>query len=679
MAQRLGQLEEMMARLVERIMPESKSSPGKAGSQSGERRKSTTPSESEDGGLPQTLESLEASVIEDTPVGLLLGLRAMNTSSGSPSDALTPESGQTSAPAGVPPVKANPPKYEKASKTLHALFPAQQDIDIIVNTTPGAFFIMSQFFCFRDVLEGTAEPSSNMAIIPSITTHPAALARRLLGLSICMQQLPPNFDFQQLQLKASVPRTMVNIIAVVHDLVASNDDIVATAEGLQCLILQGIWHSNAGNLRKAWLSYRRALSFAQLIGIDRGNSQALRFVDAEVPQRISAEHLWYRIVACDRSLSLLLGLPVGSADNTFASDENMVHNTQMERLEKWHTVAAAKIVERNNNKTSQAYAMTQTIDCDLEVAALTLGKEWWQEPAISTEGTTLETIADFLHITLQIHHYDLLLLLHLPFMLRDPTDTRYDYSKVTCARASREVLTRYITFRNLVSGAYSCRHVDYSGLIAAMTLLLTYLRQSPAQPIPSCAQRSEDRKLVEVVRERMQHIAVLNHDKLSQESADIIGQMLPILDSVDGSMNGGDVSECGATAIQCFHLNIPYLGTVNIFPRMNEKTPAEDTGAPGALPTAPLNMYNMNAMPTPASQPSVDGTTSLPDSMDLASFDHSMVHNIMNGMSMEFEPQTQTDVFEFPGLTAEAEDWTFQGVDTTYWSLLNNSAVGESL
>ena len=24
-----------------------------------------------------------------------------------------------------------------------------------------------------------------------------------------------------------------------------------------------------------------------------------------------------------------------------------------------------------------------------------------------------------------------------------------------------------------------------------------------------------------------------------------------------------------------------------------------------------------------------------------------------------------------PGLTADAEDWSFQGIDTTYWSLLN--------
>ncbi len=74
---------------------------------------------------------------------------------------------------------------------------------------------------------------------------------------------------------------MTDIVANVTNLVTSNDDMVGTGEGLQCLILQALWHANAGNIRKAWLSCRRALQFSQLIGLHRGDSRALQFVDGD--------------------------------------------------------------------------------------------------------------------------------------------------------------------------------------------------------------------------------------------------------------------------------------------------------------------------------------------------------------------------------------------------------------
>ncbi|KAH8887936.1 hypothetical protein GQ53DRAFT_826925 [Thozetella sp. PMI_491] len=674
MAQRLGRLEEMMARLVERIIPESSRSPTEAGSSARNRADSPTPSDSDNEDLQHALDGLEASVIDDTPVGLLLGLRNMNSSAGSPSDAVTPESGQTSTSAAKP----NPAKYEKICKSLHALFPSRQDIDIVTTGTPGGFYLMAQFFSFREVLQGLAEPAENVGIVPPITAHPSVLARRLLGLCVCIQQLPPNFPFEKLQLK-SLQRTMSHIVTTVTDLVTSNDDLAATAEGLQSLVLLGLWHSNAGNLRKAWLNHRRALSVGQLVGIDRDNSQTLRYVDIDTKQKPRPEQLWYRIVACDRGLSLLLGLPVGTTDNSFASEEAMRGSTEIEKLERLHAVVSAKLIDRNNNKTSQAYALTQAIDCELGAAERSMGEEWWEEPVFPSPGDGVQfqvQMGEMIRLMRQVGHYDLLVLLHLPFMLRDPTENRYDYSKATCARASREVLKRFIVFRNLISGAYSCRHIDYSALIAAMTLLLSYLRQSPEQPFPSCAQRAQDRKLVEVVRERMEHVAVLNQDKLSRESASIINQMMPILDSIDAAVMGS-VSECGSHAMKYFTLNIPYLGTVNIHPGPSEKGPAADAGTPGILAGASFNTFDPSLMQTSVAEPSTNGTVpAISETMDFTSLSSGFSPNAMNGMFMELEPQPRADVFNFPGLTAEAEDWTFQGVDTTYWSLLNNTNFG---
>ena len=663
-----------MGKLVDKMMPEARQSTPSAADQS--RNFPPSPSmDDDDEEFQQSLDGLEAAVVDDTPVGLLLGMRNMNPNSQSPSDSFTPETAGEAPPASQ--TKSSPPRYEKVSKALHNLFPSQHDVDILVQATPGGNFITSQFYSFRRVIEGTAEPAYNISAIPLESSHPSVLAKRLLQISICMQQVHPTFDLKTLELKASLQRTTHNIVTAVTDLVTSNDDLVATAEGLQCLVLQGLWHSNAGNLRKAWLSYRRAISFGQLIGIDRGVSQALKYTDMDAKFRPSPDHLWYRIVACDRALSLMLGLPVGTTDDSFASDEASQKDTQIEKLERLHTVVAAKIVERNRNKTSKAYALTQAIDCEMDGAARHMGREWWDEPTISPLEPGLQAMGEVQHLMQQVHHHDLLILLHLPFMLSDPNESRYDYSKQTCTRSSRAVLKRFITFRSQITTAYSCRHVDYSALIAAMTLLLSYLRQNVSQPSPSCTQRGADRNLIESVRERMQHVAILNHDKLSQESADILGQLMPIVDSING-----DTTECGSAALSFLQLNIPYFGTINIHPSVTDALPEGASVAPGSLPTAPLMLYNMNQLKSPSGQVQTPRAPleaqpapgTLPDAMDFSPVDPSLAHgsNAVNGMFMQFEPQTDTRMFDFPTLTAEAEDWAFQGVDTTYWSLVNS-------
>ncbi len=177
----------------------------------------------------------------------------------------------------------------------------------------------------------------------------------------------------------------------------------------------------------------------------------------------------------------------------------------------------------------------------------------------------------------------------------------------------------------------------------------------------------------------MQHVSVLNHDKLSQESADMIGQLMPIIDSINTS-TGEPVSECGSAALKCLQLNVPYLGTINIHPSTTEGAHASNNVTPGAMPTAPLGLYNPSVIQTPSSppQPFADSaTTTLPDAPGFSPIDSSLATGV-NGMFMEFEPQNQSQGLNFPNLTAEAEDWAFQGVDTTYWSLLNSINFGGS-
>jgi hypothetical protein len=57
--------------------------------------------------------------------------------------------------------------------------------------------------------------------------------------------------------------------------------------------LQGVYHLNAGNLRRSWLCFRRATNIAQLMGLHR---PSFRQNDAADLQAQRKHYLWFQLV-----------------------------------------------------------------------------------------------------------------------------------------------------------------------------------------------------------------------------------------------------------------------------------------------------------------------------------------------------------------------------------------------
>jgi hypothetical protein len=542
------------------------------------------------------------------------------------------------------------------------------------------------------------------------------LGKKLLQLAICAQQLPPKFDLALLQLRRPIYDLTADWAAMVANLICSNDELLGCSEGLEILILQVFFQLNAGNLRKSWLMGRRALSLAQLMGINRPGSSQPQSVDAHTDprRRPTAAYLWYRLNFIDRYLSMLLGLPCGSHDNNFGT---VSETTAMERMEKRHTIISGRIIERNLERSDKAYAMTQAIDFELEEAAKNMPREWWVLPTIESNIAPEKMMEQWQQLMLQLHHYSVLILLHLPYMLRDANEQRWDYSKRTCLNSSRHVLVRFIRFRSLNDKALSCRHVDYSALVAVMTLILGYLGRRPGFGSAAEAQtREKDKALVLATQVKMQEIATINGDKLSGESSDIVGQLMPIIET----------GSCGSPSAQdalgkSLHLNIPYVGTINIglgtCPSQTSASPAPAARAsdassiplPGA--SAPVSMalpqpgFSTETAVTLGPSESIDASDlsfgsssstktaadtvgplnpSLYMSLDpgFAGMDPTMgVDFDEGGLELPDDGQVQQflgeggDGIAMPSLIADANDWLLQGVDTAYWSLLNGGFV----
>ncbi|KAK4165578.1 transcription factor sdnS [Cladorrhinum sp. PSN259] len=724
LAQRLGRLEDLMAKVVDRVFPEAGSGPSSAQNHSRHESPAAsnyTGSVDEDDAAYRfsTDDVLGPSIVEDNPIDSIF-MTLQSAANRVPSiqglPVRTTSSGDTRPSSNARGLSS---KYDKISQTLYSLFPSQQDVDTITKPSVMRLFVVSFFSCYRDQVEGKCEtPDTAVCVIPPANSHPTVLSRRLLQLCACLNHGPvASGKVPTLELRTTPREYVLQIMSTVTHLVANNDDLVATAEGLQTLALLGYLDANLGNLRKSWLTFRRAISLAILMGIDRpphgtpaSNYRAsqLRYTDPSVPlaQRPTPQALWYRINACDRSLSLMLGLPVGSQSNTFATEAAMARDTQQERLGRLHAVVSRRIIERNavvslnSSKLMATYPTASQIGRDLENGARAMGQDWWDVPSLDSALDQPTILARTNQLILQIHHFDLENNVHLPYMMGpaksdiviSPEERQHRaQSKAACCTASREILKRFVVLRSQAP-TWPCRRSDYSALMAAMTLLLGYLytsskEEEEQQTVEAMRERDQDKRLLEIVRERMQHLAVVNRDKLSRESADIMGQMLPVLLAPEEQEDGQVVAlvgcgeECassssnqgpqegGGSARRCINLNVPYFGVVSMHPVYHRggqfHAPAPQQEAPR---TAPMALRD--------TQMHIDYSRIDPALGGHGGFSQ---HTLHGGMHMQYETHGQghdsgMDACEMP-LTSGPDGWVFSGIETSYWSLMNPNGM----
>ncbi|KAF5650723.1 C6 zinc finger domain protein [Fusarium sp. NRRL 52700] len=520
------------------------------------------------------------------------------------------------------------------AERLYKLFPSQSDVDAILEASIGHVYVTTLFHRQADVAEGNSEPPEAIGAVPSPSSRPTLLAKRLLQLVICMQQLSPRFNTPLHSVCTSIVRTMENIVDGVDKFISANR-VVSTLEGLECLFLLGYWQQNAGNLRKAWLIFRQALSVGQLMGINTA-TVAPRNTSFSNQYPPSPDMLWFRSVACDRYLSLLLGLPAGSHDNSFAGQPQTARDAPSEKLDKLHAVLSEKMIERNNSTQTEAYRLTQLISSDLLAGQGLMGDAWWELPLVDTGQSPSSTFEVAGRMILQMSHHLLLVLLHIPYMLRNPLFPHdQQSSKMICTSSSRTVLERFRVFRSFNDSAHACRHVDYAALVAAMTLLVSHAQHLEDHPTnDDYLHRSADRTLITTVRDRMKDLAYLNSDKFFEESTNVIDQLLPLLNSSDAeSPTFGSQHSSGV------ELHIPYFGTIKI-----------------AVPPVSTSASKTPAMQSVAtSTPHIDG----PEINDLEPL-----------VPVHFHPQDQRNSFSAADITAGADAWAMQGIDATYWALL---------
>lgn len=533
-------------------------------------------------------------------------------------------------------------------------------------------------------------------------THPIILARRMLIFAITLQS-PTGEKLHGLSEPNSDIKNRLMMAATTW--VTTNQDLHGSVESLICIMLEGIYEINCGNLRRAWGVYRRAMTVAQLMGLHRSSIPPLKRIDPR--DNADPEFMWFRIVYMDCYLSLLLGLPRASSDRSIGNMSALQGEPPLGKFERQLTAVASRILERNESTFSTStIKTTQSIDAELLKISKIMPASFWRPANFYgfTPGSP-ETLLEILRLAAQVYYYGILIQLHLPYMMHGISDySEHDYSKITCVNASREILVRFIAHRTFNPMSSCSRPVDFFALLAAMTLLLAHIDAHHHQEATNflAHQRLSDRALLDQTLERMNVISDLNKDAITDKSAKLLRRLLDIeADAAEGSrysarsvrghdeeLADGSIGKEGEEV----RLSIPYLGIVNIaregpVSRVSvensifrpDKAPNREQAVAGPndasedIPhVSPMDekqtIYHRNNM-----SQNFTFSENLPTSewanrqvQEPGHDEQSLLENLSHNPNREgVQPHA-----EFPTMASDIDEWAFQGVDMAFFDSL---------
>ncbi|GJN70271.1 Zn 2cys6 transcription factor protein [Purpureocillium lilacinum] len=510
-------------------------------------------------------------------------------------------------------------KHRDVSDRLAAAWPSPREMDLI-QAIPATIPTLTSTSCTPPNLEPHPPSSRDALHLPSPGSHPVLIARKLLLLGWFLQGCPTqHLTHLGIDRRDAI---MSHAMRTAHDAVTSQDHLVGSVEGVECLLIESLYHNHAGDLRRAWLAVRRAILIAQLLRLSSGVKETALDDDADTHSEIDPVFLWFRLMQMDRYLSLMLGLPPGSLDNSFATPTALATCTPLERMQRIQCVAAGRILQRDQADThtdEQELKDTNEIDALLREASALMPPEWWLPPSADTDKDTTR-IMDLLT------HHHLVLRLHLPFLLRSPNNSKYDYNKLTAVNASREALSRFVSFRKSKSPLPYCRGIDFLAFIASATLCVAHIEahRHCYNPLGDLSrrnaalqflvhQRHADRALMELTLEIMDFMACGGADAIARKIATILRRLLGIeADAASGAAYRADSSRdgfsceerefdyysdlAGGDGTTTLRVHIPHLGTIKIeqvdvckSPALDLVLPANSAEVQSGIQAAPLD------------------------------------------------------------------------------------------
>jgi hypothetical protein len=410
-----------------------------------------------------------------------------------------------------------------------------------------------------------------MLQLPSPGCHPVLIARKLLFLGSLLQGAVSTTRTGGMT-RERLSVIMCRAIDTATRLVTTNDALTASVEGVECIMIEAMIQNYTGNLHRAWMTARRASAVAQLIGLHRHSATPmLKVLDPETKADFDPEVLCFRIVELDYYLSITLGLPHSSLDCRALTAEALAKCEPLDRMARLQCIFAGRMF-RHDSAAKKAENL-QEMEVLLQQAANEMPPQWWLIPELAPGSGTPDSdpMQEVARVNYQFSHYHLALRLHMPYILRS---SGCNQSKLLAATASREILTRYLTFRRWNPGNFYCRGVDLLAFVAVTALCLVHIdsRNRQTNEIGKLLSQSHlsDRGMmersVEILKQMRDDVSASKLSRIMQHLLDVeaeaasgVGFNAVATETGDGNSEYDGAFVDGRNTLQ---LHIPYFGTI---------------------------------------------------------------------------------------------------------------------
>ncbi|GKZ35856.1 hypothetical protein AbraIFM66950_006655 [Aspergillus brasiliensis] len=585
----------------------------------------------------------------------------------SPGQLLTPELSTT--PASTRVATAEPTAYPKITYALLNVLPPKRDIEILLGKVG-----RSSTWCYQSNFKARGASMDDLTKDPIISSnllhpeaHPVLLARQMLLFAAALQHISPTAVIPGLSKPHHI--IMEELAESAIHMVTTNDRLLGTLEALENIILEAYYHIDGGNVRRAWITLRRVITGAQLLGLHQPGHYRYKLINDH--SDLKPEVIWLSIVTMERMCSLLLGLPTSVGTTTPGVPETPLLEGTCD-LPALAMRTTARILERNQLKCGErALEVTREIDQELLKMARLLPSTFWSPPVFSgIEVDSMEAFIESRRAWDQMCYYTLVTQLHLPYMLCPTHAPGVIYSRIACVNASREILTRQIAFRKFNSIISCSRMGDFLALIAAMTLTLAHIvsHSQDARENPLVYQRLSDRATVEQALECMKHMWEMHEDVLAARCAAMLKDLLVIEEC---AARGPGADECDGENF--LMIQVPYLGAIRIAPDGIRPMTASETEKHRG-PNNGLTLGGIGSMEFKGHRLT-----------DYRPGDLAGIPNVQTELSQPHPLQTDQSLSDeyftngqqvLPDAAAPMDDWVFQGVDCAFFDLLMRG-VGE--
>ncbi|KAL4735934.1 hypothetical protein BDV11DRAFT_208043 [Aspergillus similis] len=551
---------------------------------------------------------------------------------------------------------AEPSVHGKTTQALLNALPCQKDIEILLGRV-SRFSTLSYRSNFKTASpEEILEEQIQLPTLLHPETHPVLLGRQMLLFAAALQHISPNAEIPGLTENHRLIMERVAESAI--RMVTSNDELLGTLECLENIILEGFYHIDSGNIRRAWITLRRAVMAAHLMGLHQPRHYRFKVINNH--SKLDPAVMWVCIVSMERFLSLILGLPTSTADA-----KHPVESATNGDLPAFVMYLTSRILHRNQLDSTLQATLDMTKEIDKELIQMTeqLPPSFWRPLALA--GFEVESAEAFWESRRAMDHmcyYMLVNQLHLPFILCPSHTPSVMYSRLACLSASRGILARQIAIRTFNPVAAYSRIGDFLALTAGMTLMLVHIVSHGHKEIGNSSllihERLSDRAAVEQALDCMRSMLELHEDVLVARCAVLLRELL-VIEAVaaQGRYSPREHTDEKPTEL---YIQVPYLGAVRvtsqgitIIPHSKlgqHSAPSEGAGVTlggiGSIhvqgPMSPANSTRRIGNPDPDT---VCGSPALP-----------------------IPDQMQDQMF--PDAAAGLDNWVFQGFDTAYFDTL---------